>query len=229
MDYIIPVCFGATLPWMSQFLCSKICQFNELRKMVSSEEENPSIDCSSVKGFINSTYKSILILKTSFEVMISQKMYSPSKLELPWSCSKNSKFVYIFHNMKWYKVPFILKKGPLQREITSITDEAGVDITKYILPFTGPQNDFFDTGITPQFFGLDIITIVSDGEKYIFHKDIPIVFSPENQVLNQSDEQFILPTESIITNESFPPPPPTSPNNHPHDVQHTTSGEGLLL
>ncbi|MDD4930671.1 MAG: hypothetical protein PHG66_00760 [Candidatus Colwellbacteria bacterium] len=207
MDYIIPICIGASLPWMSQFLYSKVCQFNELQKMVSSE--NPSLDCSSIKGFIESTCKSARILKTSLEVMIHQKMYSPEKVELSWSQStghsKNSKFVYIYHNMKWYKVPFVIKRGPLQREITAIRDEAGVDVTSDILPFAGPGQDFFGSGITPQFFGLNKMTILSEGEEYIFSAETPIVFSHDNLASpNFSDEDFSLPVHDIVLPISQP-------------------------
>lgn len=235
MDYIIPICIGATLPWMSQFLYSKVCQFNELRKMVSTE--NPTLDCSSVKGFIDSTCKSVSILKTSLEVMIHQKMYSPERVKLSWSSEsdypKNSKFTYIYYNMTWYKVPFTIKHGPLHREITAIRDEAGIDVTSDILPFAGPREDFFGLHITPDFFGMNKMTILSEGEEYIFNRTTPIVFSPDNLVDNLSDEHFILPTEttwSIPSKESVdgpigsirnPSTPPTSPTSPRDNLSHS--------
>lgn len=165
--------------------------------MVSSE--NPSLDCSSFKGFIDSTCKSARILKTSLEVMIHQKMYSPEKVEFSWLHSsvhpKNSKFVSIYHNMKWYKVPFTIRRGPLQREITAIRDETGIDVTADILPFAGPAQDFFGMGITPRFFGMNKMTILSEGEEYVFSAETPIFFCSENLVTNLAEDEFVLPID----------------------------------
>ena len=195
MNYIVILGIGAIIPIMSNFLYSKVLQFNELRKLVSTD--NHSFNCSSIGEFISSIGKSISILKSSAEVMFNQKLFSPLKVDLMSGSPKTSKFVYIYHNMKWYKVPFVINRGPLQREITTIKDEYGADITKDIIPFAGPNNDFFGTGISPHFFGLNKMTIISEGEEYEFFGETPIIFSLENLFENRSNDKFILPTESV--------------------------------
>lgn len=200
MDYLIPILIGATIPFMSSFIISKFSQFNDLRKMVSSGTDSVSLDCSSVKGFIESTRKSLIIIKTSVEVMINQKMYSPEKVQFSWSQTtglpKNSKFVHIYHNMKWYKVPLTIRRGPLSGEISCIKDEMGLDVTSDILPFAGPNHDFFGWGITPRFFNMSKMTIIMDGDEYSFSGEDSIVFSSESLVDNISNREFSLPPDS---------------------------------
>lgn len=213
MDYIIPIGIGICIPWISKFLYTKFEQFNELRSLVVSE--NPSLKDNSFRGFIDSSVKVFRILKTSGEVMFYQKFYSPSKVHLenyfghktlcplfdnPKPDVKSSKFVDIYYNMEWYKVPFEIKKGPVYREITQIKDESGCDITYEILPFAGPLHNFFNTEISPHFFGLTKMTISCDGEEYIFKDFDKIIFSYENLV-TKDIEQTEIPINSSCNEE----------------------------
>jgi len=211
MDYIFSICIGITiLPWMA----SKLCQFNELRKIVSLE--NQSLDCSSFKGFIDSTCKSVNILKTTVEVMVNQKFYSPQKL----GGSKTCKFVDIYHNMKWYKVPFSIHRGPLLKEITSIKTEFGQDLTDDILPFAGPEHNFFGMGITPSFFNCEGLIIVCENQTYFFSRNTPIVFSEENL-----SERLLpdIPEETSTTTA----PEETSTTTAPEETSSTTTATVL--
>ena len=180
----------------------------------------------SFRGFIDSSIKVFKILKTSGEVMFYQHFYGPSKFELRNSLShegycqwfdnppdiKSSKFIDIYYNMTWYKVPFEIKKGPVHREITEIKDECGCDITSEILPFAGPLHNFFGVSISPQFFGFSKMTIKCDGEEYIFRDFDKIIFSHEHFV-NKEEDQVGLSNPQTSPTSPTSPTIPTSPTS----------------
>ena len=181
-DYIIPVCVTLLIPLVAGKIGASLLKFNEFRKVVS---ENSNSDV------FNSCLKSCSMLVSSFQSVVYQKIWGLSKVHLlpssTYSTSSiyyppsTSKFVSIYHNMKWYKVPLYMKRGPVSRNISCITQN-GINITDHIIQFAGPLNDFFGLGITPAFFGIYKMNITCNGEDYIFNRDTPIVFSDENKV-----------------------------------------------
>jgi len=195
MNYLV-LCVGVTLPYVAKFVYNKVKQFNELRNLVTFDNSgNP------INSFVSSVYKTTSILYKSLEVRVYNLISNPDRVLFPWSINsgynKSSYFKYIYHNMKWYKVPFIIKKGPNDREIICVRDESGYDVTPYILPFTGPKYDFFNMLITPQFFSMKKMTFLTTDGEYTFAHNEPIIFSKP-----------IVPDFSVSKeNENLTPPP----------------------
>lgn len=71
-------------------------------------------------------------------------------------------------NGKLYKKIIIPERGPLP--IICITNENNEDITEYILPYIGPNNNFHNEKFSPNFFGYKkLIFEMSDGNIKIFN------------------------------------------------------------
>jgi hypothetical protein len=190
-DYILPVCITLLIPLVAGKIGASLVKFNEFRKVVS--ENSNKCQENSNNDFFNSCFKSSKILLSTFQSVVYQNIWGLSKIHFPlctYSPPSTSKFICIYHNMKWYKVPLHMKRGPVTRNISCISYN-GLNITDDIIQFAGPLNDFFGLGITPAFFGIRNMNITCNGEEYIFNRDTPIVFSDENKVRDEDD--FILP------------------------------------
>ncbi len=87
--------------------------------------------------------------------------------------SKNTYGMPYFHNMSWYKFPIIIKRGP-KSCITSIIDGKGNDVTSEVLPYMGPNMDFYSLSLSVKDLGYDKLTFIIDDEEMTFDDNIKL-------------------------------------------------------
>ena len=87
---------------------------------------------------------------------------------------KYVKIPYEYRNKQYYH---LLKTRETSKPITSIVDENGVDVMKYIEPYLGPDLKLGGVELTPCDFGYEklIITNITD-DQIIFEKNEIINF-----------------------------------------------------
>jgi hypothetical protein len=82
---------------------------------------------------------------------------------------KNAVVTYVLHD-KIYKLPVKVRRGP--NLILLITDEHKNDVTDEITPFFGPEQNWHNKQLSPDFWKRESLTFeLSSGETKTFHKD----------------------------------------------------------
>jgi Iap family predicted aminopeptidase len=122
------------------------------------------------------TSKFIIVLIST--EMLFQSFYQSLVQYLDNSVKKIGKNKYELKyviNGKLYKKIIIPERGPLP--VVSITNENNDDVTEYILPYIGPNNNFHNENFNPNFFDYKILKFeMSNGTIKIFNDFEIIIF-----------------------------------------------------
>ena len=78
-------------------------------------------------------------------------IYGARPLQINPTGKNNVYEVSFYYNCSLYKIPLVIKRGP--KMIPSIQDKNGHDITEKIMPYLGPNLDFYGMNITPELLG----------------------------------------------------------------------------
>lgn len=140
-------------------LYRKLVQLNELRRAIERSNDNNNI--------LSTLSKMIKILYISFISIVFQRVYGTTLL------SKNLSYVSFYHNMKWYYVPIISKRGP-KKMISKVLDGER-DVTDLLTKLAGPNVDFYNNKIKPRDLKMNKIILTIDEEEKIFNEDDEII------------------------------------------------------
>lgn len=99
-------------------------------------------------------FKSAVICVYNYAVTrVRMRLYSPTKMD-----KKNCYYTEFYHSSNLYRVPLLITRGIMDKP--QFKDINGVDISDQILPFAGPNYNFYGMDITPQFFNLTELTVI---------------------------------------------------------------------
>ena len=125
-----------------------------------------------ITKLVSSHNETILSIYTISIKMICQALYLSLLQYLNNSVTKIDKNTYEVKYVlggKMYRMVVIPKKGP--SHIIQIRDEYEEDITEHILPYYGPNYDWYSINFIPQFFNCKKMTFELDtGEEKIFEE-----------------------------------------------------------
>jgi hypothetical protein len=158
--YIVPagVTVGIALAFRksSSKIYEKLVMINNLRRAIQSS------DCLSnnKKGMISTIFRTFKIIYMTFVYMFYQKLFGTVQL------TKNVSYATYFHNMKWYYVPVITKRGPKLSIIKAFnnTDKGAIDITNLITKLAGPNIDFYGMKLKPEDIDTSSFNIIIETE-----------------------------------------------------------------
>ena len=171
---IIPVlCLVATsfvysdyYTYIKELITDKYKKCQILRDNIHSREKN------AIKVLWISTKLIIATLYISFLQYINTSI---RKLD-----RKTYEVSYVIEG-KLYKMVVIPKRGPAP--VLQILDENSDDITRYVLPYMGPQYDWHGKKFTPRFFGHNSLTfLLGDGSEYIYTDDSVVEYIDKNSL-----------------------------------------------
>jgi len=84
---------------------------------------------------------------------------------------------YVLGN-QLYKFRIEGRKGPSQTKVLQVIDRDNNDVTRDIVPYLGPKEDWHRIVYEPSILGYDVLTFnLSDGTNMTFHKEDSIVLA----------------------------------------------------
>ena len=152
----------------------KIDGYNILKEYISIKKNK----LKNLYNLVSTRHSSKFIIVFISIEMLLQAFYQSLVQYLDNSVKKIGKNKYELKyviNGKLYKKIIIPERGPLP--IICITNENNVDVTEYILPYIGPNNNFHNENFNPNFFDYKILKFeMSNGTIKIFNDFEIIIF-----------------------------------------------------
>lgn len=125
----------------------------------------------SLNGLVSSKYTSYLMIKFTSLIMLFEREYLKVIQYLTDSTKKIDKHTYevsYIINGKFYKMVVNPCRGPCP--IIQILNEYKIDVTEMVVPYLGPNNDFYGKNFFPEYFGFKKLTFeLLNGEMKIFN------------------------------------------------------------
>ena len=126
---------------------------------------------------VSTKYKSPLMINWISFIMVCESLYLKIILYLNNSVKKLDKNKYevsYIINGKFYKMVTTTARGPIP--VIQIMNEDNIDVTEYIIPYMGPNNDWHNRKYFPDFFNYkSLIFELSNGERKTFNHSETII------------------------------------------------------
>ena len=152
----------------------KIDAYNIVKEYISIKKNK----LKNLYNLVSTRHTSKFIIVLISTEMLFQSFYQSLVQYLDNSVKKIGKNKYELKyviNGKLYKKIIIPERGPLP--VVSITNENNDDVTEYILPYIGPNNNFHNENFNPNFFDYKILKFeMSNGTIKIFNDFEIIIF-----------------------------------------------------
>lgn len=166
--YIISIVISFSISTLVKYEYPKYCYDLIIKKYNSWKRLNKLVSTKHKSHLMINWISFLMVCESSYLKLITYLNNSVKKID------KNKYEVSYVINGKLYKMVTSTARGPVP--ILQILNEDNIDVTEYIIPYMGPNNDWHNKKYFPDFFNYkSLIFELSNGERKIFNHSETII------------------------------------------------------